>query len=162
MFVDLKHWPAAADLVERITADLKPMQEHYRTVSKDFTVWPEPLHGGGWDVFAFKWQGYLSGQTHWDWLRSRLVLNAGYSRLAPGTIITPHKGYTGDVLRLHVGIDCPEGDCALQVGSEVRGWRNGEALLFDDTVQHQAWNKTGSERVVLLLDLVKPKGFKCS
>ena len=49
------------------------------------------------------------------------VTTAGFSRLAPGTHIKPHVGYTSEVLRCHLGLIVPP-DCALRVGSETRRW----------------------------------------
>ncbi|MFM8275542.1 MAG: aspartyl/asparaginyl beta-hydroxylase domain-containing protein, partial [Cyanobium sp.] len=42
--------------------------------------------------------------------------------------------------------------CGLRVASEVRSWREGECLVFDDTAEHEAWNRSSRTRVVLLLD----------
>jgi hypothetical protein len=49
----------------------------------------------------------------------------------------------------------PDG-CALQVGSEVRRWHEGKCLVFDDTVEHSAWNNSTESRIVLLVDFVRP------
>ncbi|NTE96718.1 aspartyl/asparaginyl beta-hydroxylase domain-containing protein [Agrobacterium tumefaciens] len=154
MFYDVDVWPEADRLAGAILESLGAMREHYAEVSGSFTTWPEPLHGGGWSVFPFKWQGVVVNDL-FPWVRDELVLNAGYSRMAPGTVIEPHQGYTSDVLRMHVGLFCPAGDCSIQVGQEVRHWRNGEVLLLDDTVMHSARNLTDSDRVILLLDLLK-------
>lgn len=156
MFIEIDSWPAAKEFAEQAVSDLERMQVHAGCMAKSFTTWPEPLHEGGWSVLSFKWQGKMVSDV-WPWLRNDLVLNAGYSRMAPGTVITPHVGYTDDVLRLHIGLDCPVGNCAIQVGEEVRTWCNGEVLLFDDTIEHSAWNLTDRDRVILLVDLVKEK-----
>ena len=156
MFIEIESWPAAKEFAEQAVADLERMQVHAAYMAKAFTTWPEPLHGGGWSVLPFKWQGKMISDV-WPWLRSDMVLNAGYSRMAPGTVIEPHEGYTSDVLRLHIGLDCPWGECAIQVGDQVRSWSNGEVLLFDDTIEHSAWNLTDRDRVILLVDLVKEK-----
>ena len=71
----------------------------------------------------------------------------------PGCEIYPHHGYTGDVLRCHLGLIVPEGDCCLKVDDEVKSWKEGEILFFDDTKRHSAWNKTNDIRIILLTDL---------
>jgi aspartyl/asparaginyl beta-hydroxylase (cupin superfamily) len=86
-------------------------------------------------------------------VRAPLVFNAGYSFMAPGATISPHTGYTGDVLRFHLGLICPEGDCALRVGKEQHGWKDREAFLFDDTEEHEAWNRTEYGRLIIIADL---------
>ena len=79
---------------------------------------------------------------------------AGFSVLLPGTHIRPHRGYAGPFLRLHLALSVPAGDCALCVQGERRPWVEGEALVLDDRLEHEAWNRTGEERVVLLVDFV--------
>ena len=49
----------------------------------------------------------------------------------------------------------PEGDCCLKVGGKVRKWKEGESFIFDDTIEHEAWNRTNEDRIVLLMDLNK-------
>jgi aspartyl/asparaginyl beta-hydroxylase (cupin superfamily) len=48
-------------------------------------------------------------------------------------------------------------DCALRVGNETRAWREGELLMFDDTIEHEAWNKSSQLRVVLIFDVWRPE-----
>ena len=86
------------------------------------------------------------------------MVMAGFSRLAPGTHITPHKGYGGwaeFVLRCHLGLTVNDG-CALRVGGETRQWQAGKTLVFCDAAEHEAWNAGDTERVVLLLDFRNP------
>lgn len=86
-----------------------------------------------------------------------LVVNAMYSMSMPGCEIVPHidnESAIGDVLRLHVGLRCPAGDCALIVAGERREWRDGEALLFDSArVIHSAHNRTSKCRMIAIIDL---------
>jgi beta-hydroxylase len=86
------------------------------------------------------------------------MTSAHFSCLLPATHIRPHSGYTRKVLRCHLGLFVPEG-CALRVGGEVRTWQAGSCLVFDDTVEHEAWNRSMLPRTVLLIDFVRPAGF---
>ena len=120
--------------------------------------WPEPLHAGGWKAAGLKWQGQMlpGWERHYAGALAAVcpaIVNCGYSLLLPGTEIIPHEGYTSDVVRMHLGLVVPEGDCALVVGGERRQWAQGKILFFDDTVEHSAHNRADSERIVLLLDL---------
>ena len=45
---------------------------------------------------------------------------------------------------------------ALRVGQATRAWREGECLVFDDTVEHEAWNRSRSKRIVVLFDFARP------
>jgi aspartyl/asparaginyl beta-hydroxylase (cupin superfamily) len=42
------------------------------------------------------------------------------------------------------------------VGRTTRAWREGRCLIFDDTVEHEAWNESAAVRAVLLLDFLRP------
>lgn len=79
-----------------------------------------------------------------------------WSLLKPGTHIQPHHGLLNTRLICHIPLIVP-GDCALRVGNEVREWREGEALIFDDSFEHEAWNRSGSTRVVLLFEIWRPE-----
>ena len=85
------------------------------------------------------------------------VVTAYYSMSMPGCEIIPHTDNVsaiGDVYRLHVGLRCPDGDCALEVDGERRQWRNGEAFVFDSArVEHAAWNRTDQPRLIAIIDL---------
>jgi aspartate beta-hydroxylase len=78
------------------------------------------------------------------------------SRMRPGTHIQPHRGPTNLRLRCHLGITVPDGDCALRVGDDTRQWQEGQCLVFDDYLEHEAWNHTGQDRIVLIVDLWHP------
>ncbi len=79
------------------------------------------------------------------------------SRLKPHTTIAPHRGGTNSRLRLHLGIDIPEGDCGMRVKDRVLSWQVGKALVFDDFYEHEVWNNTDDERLVLLIDIWHPE-----
>ncbi|MBL8802777.1 MAG: aspartyl/asparaginyl beta-hydroxylase domain-containing protein [Planctomycetes bacterium] len=79
------------------------------------------------------------------------LVNAGLSLFLPGTHLYPHCGELSGVLRCHLPLIVPEGDVGLLVGGELRRWREGECLVFDDRVEHEAWNHAESARVVLIV-----------
>lgn len=79
-----------------------------------------------------------------------------FSKLAPGARIPPHHGYVNTRLICHLPLVVPEG-CGFRVGNETRPWREGELLIFDDTVEHEAWNNSDRTRVVLLFDIWRPE-----
>jgi len=79
-----------------------------------------------------------------------------FSLLQPGTRIRPHHGFTNARLIGHLPLLVPEG-CALRVGNETRPWREGELVVFDDSMEHEAWNLSKELRVVLLFDVWRPE-----
>lgn len=86
---------------------------------------------------------------------SGLCPNALFSALAPDTRIPPHNGETNARLVVHLPLIIPDG-CGIRVGFEQRQWRVGEAIIFDDTIEHEAWNSSDELRVVLIFDVWNP------
>jgi hypothetical protein len=78
------------------------------------------------------------------------------SRMRAATHIAAHRGPTNLRLRCHLAIKVPEGDCAIRVGEQVRRWQEGRCLVFDDYFEHEAWNHTEEDRIVLIADLWHP------
>ena len=78
------------------------------------------------------------------------------SRLAPGARIPPHTGYLNTRLTCHLPIIIPQG-CGLRVGNETRHWRSGEMLMFNDSIDHEAWNNSAEERFVLIFFVWRPE-----
>ena len=81
--------------------------------------------------------------------------NAMFSLLAPKTRIPPHTGAANTRLVCHLPLIVPPG-CGFRVGATTREWRVGEAFVFDDTIEHEAWNDSEELRVVLIVDLWAP------
>jgi aspartate beta-hydroxylase len=79
-----------------------------------------------------------------------------FSLLRPGARIPPHHGFTNSRLICHLPLIVPPG-CALRVGNETRSWQPGELLVFDDSIEHEAWNTSAELRVVLLFDVWRPE-----
>jgi aspartyl/asparaginyl beta-hydroxylase (cupin superfamily) len=79
-----------------------------------------------------------------------------FSLLRPGVRIPPHTGYTNARLICHLPLIVPQA-CSLRVGNETRQWVPGEALVFDDSIEHEAWNESTELRVVLLFDIWRPE-----
>ncbi|MEM9573522.1 MAG: aspartyl/asparaginyl beta-hydroxylase domain-containing protein [Pseudomonadota bacterium] len=78
------------------------------------------------------------------------------SRLAPGARIPPHTGYLNTRLTCHLPIIIPDG-CGLRVGNETRHWQPGEMLMFNDSIDHEAWNNSDEERFVLIFFVWRPE-----
>jgi aspartate beta-hydroxylase len=78
-----------------------------------------------------------------------------FSVFTPGTHLLPHRGVTNTRLVAHLPLMVPD-DCALVVGGEEHRWREGKIVVFDDTYEHEAWNRSRKTRVVLIFDLWSP------
>lgn len=80
---------------------------------------------------------------------------AMFSLLKPKTRIPPHVGVSNVRLVTHLPLIVPDG-CGFRVGNETREWIPGKAWVFDDTIEHEAWNNSDKLRVVLIFDIWHP------
>ena len=79
-----------------------------------------------------------------------------FSQLRPGARIPPHHGFVNTRLICHLPLIVPAG-CGFRVGNETREWREGQAWVFDDTIEHEAWNRSEHTRVLLLFEIWRPE-----
>ena len=89
----------------------------------------------------------------WVKNRSPSVL---FSLLRPGAHIPPHTGEVNTRLICHLPLIVPE-NCSLRVGNETRPVVEGRAWVFDDTIEHEAWNGSAETRVILLFEVWRPE-----
>lgn len=92
------------------------------------------------------------------------LTSALFSIFEPGKHLPPHRGPYNGVLRFHLGLIVPDHPdrIGIRVADQIRHWREGEALIFDDAYEHEAWNHSEGVRVVLFVDFVKPLRFPAS
>lgn len=81
---------------------------------------------------------------------------AMFSVLQPKTRIPPHTGIANFRLVVHLPLVLPP-NCGFRVGGETREWRIGEAWVFDDTIEHAAWNESDETRIILICDIWSPR-----
>ena len=142
-------------------------QELDQLQEKHFIDWKEKfLYNQGWQVFGlYAFQEKMVDNCRLCPATTRLIeaipgmTTAGFSRLAPGTSVVPHIGYSQAVLRCHLGLIVPE-NCGIRVGKQTRTWGEGKCLVFDDTVEHEAWNHSENYRTVLLIDFKKSEQIR--
>jgi aspartyl/asparaginyl beta-hydroxylase (cupin superfamily) len=137
------------------------------------------IHQIAWKTFVFKSGGFieencaLAPRTA-DLLRGIPgIYMAFFSVLEPHQHIKPHWGYWKGFVRYHLGVVIPHNNadnkCWIRINAdawdrenrsaiaqgETHYWKNGEAVLFDDTFLHEAANETDQVRVVLFLDVAR-------
>jgi aspartate beta-hydroxylase len=81
--------------------------------------------------------------------------SAMFSILDARTRIPPHTGVYNTRLFVHLPLIVPPG-CGFRVGSEQREWVPGKAFVFDDTIEHEAWNDSDQPRAVMIFDIWNP------
>jgi aspartate beta-hydroxylase len=80
---------------------------------------------------------------------------AMFSALDAKTHIPAHTGSTNVRLLCHLPLILP-GPARFRVGAETREWKMGQAWVFDDTIEHEAWNDADELRVILIFDVWNP------
>ena len=78
-----------------------------------------------------------------------------FSILEPRTKIPAHTGVTNTRVTVHLPLIVPPG-CGFRVGGEVREWKVGTGWVFDDTIEHEAWNDSDAPRAILIFDVWNP------
>lgn len=92
-------------------------------------------------------------------LKTVPILNfAGFSRLHPKSSLAPHRHRNPKSLICHLGLVIPPGNsCGLMVDGKTHLWSQpGDMVIFDDNLEHSAWNNSDEERIVLYMDVVRP------
>jgi aspartate beta-hydroxylase len=166
---------AATDMVrEELRAvlaesrSLEPFLGEYADEELKSYLGASGAHPAAWDAFFFYRHGNRFDEHHARCPRTSALIDAMpvvrisghapeilYSVLTPGTHILPHRGVTNTRLVTHLPLVVPP-DCAINVGGELHAWKEGRCVTFDDTFEHEAWNRSGETRVVLILDSWNP------
>ncbi len=121
----------------------------------------------GWGKFYLSWYGYthasavnLCPKTVEIVKSVKCVSGAMFSVLPTGSKLTRHLDPVACSLRLHLGLDTPEKEeCFIEIDGTMYSWRNGEALLFDETYLHHARNDTEDYRLILMCEVQRPMNF---
>jgi len=122
----------------------------------------------GWKTFLLAGYGFKSEANialcPRTWAACQAIpglITVMFSILEPGKHLPPHRGPYNGVLRLHLGLIVPQPreDLGIRVENEIYRWKDGEAVMFDDAFEHEAWNRTPHTRVVLFVDFRKPLRF---
>jgi len=118
----------------------------------------------GWKRFYLKWYGSdlpsaarMCPETCRLLAKIDSVKGAMFAMLPPGARLVRHRDPYAGSLRYHLGLVTPNDDgCYLNVDGEQYSWRDGEAVMFDETYIHFAENTTDHSRIILFLDVRRP------
>jgi beta-hydroxylase len=121
----------------------------------------------GWSKFYLKWYGYthdsakqLCPNTVRILEKIPSVNGAMFTILPAGGQLTRHLDPVACSLRYHLGLETPNSDdCFINIDEIPYSWRNGEALLFDETYPHYAKNNSDKPRLILMCDVERPMNF---
>src|SRR3989442_2319256 len=168
-FVDVNAFP-----------ELKPLAENWKTIrdealqlfdeghiraAKGYTdLGFNSFFRRGWKRFYVKWYDEpvpsakaLCPKTV-ELVQSIPSVNAAmFALLPPGGDLGKHRDPFAGSLRYHLGLITPNSEsCRIFVDGVPYHWRDGEAVIFDETFIHWAENKTDTTRVILFCDVERP------
>lgn len=121
----------------------------------------------GWKRFYLKWYGSSLPSAETLCPQTVALINsipnvkgAMFTMLPPGARLGAHRDPYAGSLRYHLGLSTPESpDCFINVDGTDYAWKDGEAVMFDETFIHHAENKTDKNRIILFVDIKRPTNF---
>lgn len=86
---------------------------------------------------------------------------AFFSILGPNYHVPTHRGVSKSIMRSHIALIVPKDreNCTIRIADQTVAWEEGKGFVFDDTYDHEVWNNTNEDRVVLLFDFDRPMRF---
>jgi beta-hydroxylase len=165
--------------VERFT-DLAPLRDNWRMIRGEALALYDQdrikrsekyddlafnsFFRSGWKRFYLKWYGQNHASAHALCPQTVALLEkiprvkaAMFALLPPGAKLGRHRDPFAGSLRYHLGLVTPNSDdCRIYVDGEMYSWRDGEAVLFDETYIHEAVNNTDVQRIILFCDVERP------
>lgn len=168
-YLDISQFPELTVLQENwrvIREEAVNLQEggHIRAAEKYNDLGFNSFFRTGWKRFYLKWYDDYLPSARAQCPRTVALLDqvpsvtgALFASLPPGARLVRHRDPYGGSLRYHLGLVSPNSpDCFIYVDDEKYFWREGEAVVFDETFIHYAENKTDQQRIVLFCDVERP------
>lgn len=168
MFYSVDRFPQLKVFEDNFEAIKKELLVVMRKQSSQETTWlqerPELVETvtNGWKSFVMRFftMNYLPNLKACPTIQRIVETTPGlvtveFSLLSADTHILPHTGFTDKVWRAHLGLIIPKGDVGIRVEDTIQGWEEGKVIVFDDSKEHETWNKTNEDRIVLMFDFVE-------
>ena len=176
-FFSPAQFPWAAEIErnwETIREELDMILTHREDLPNFQDISPDQKHlsnGNNWKTFFFFAYGLEAPGNCARAPRTIELLRsipgaktAFFSILSPRMHIPAHCGPYKGVIRYHLGLIVPEPkeQCRIRVADSIAHWEEGKSMFFDDTFEHEVWNDTDGQRVVLFMDVLRPLRFPMS
>jgi ornithine lipid ester-linked acyl 2-hydroxylase len=151
---------------EEIRKEIETLVEQEKSQMRVYFNKTLVTSGSKWKTFSFKVWGInfkkrsLRAPILIDSIKSIPgIVSCSISMLEPGSRIKPHHGDTNAIIRCHLPITIPGKlpESGFRVGADTREWKHGELLMFNDSEEHEAWNLSDKDRVILIIDLMRPE-----
>jgi beta-hydroxylase len=122
----------------------------------------------GWKRFYLKWYDdahpsarQLAPKTVEILSRFPTVKAAMFAELPPGSKLGKHRDPYAGSMRYHLGLaTANDPQCWIDVDGQRYWWKDGEAVVFDETYLHWAANDTTTDRVILFCDIERPMKYR--
>ncbi len=155
----LDNWQVIRDEGEGLRA-----QGLVRSATGDNDLGFHTFYKRGWTRFYLSWYGHVLPSAAEACPRTVEILKAApsirgalFTVLPPGAKLGRHRDPFAGSLRFHLGLATPNSNaCWIEVDGQRRSWRDGEAMVFDETYVHEAFNGTDRHRLILLCDIERP------
>lgn len=171
---------SGVDWCQTLQSKYKIIKQEFESVNKNpdklhtgNNVWTGALtedaaaYGEGWKTLV------LMNRGMWDETNTQLFYKTAkilhdakvpateifFASMQPQTTIAPHSDFTNFVLTSHLALDIPESGhnkCRLTIGNTTKQWENGNVMLFDTSLLHDAVNQADQTRYILMLRLWHP------
>jgi hypothetical protein len=151
-----------------VTADMERLQQEGNNIWAGALTEDAGSYGTGWRTLV------LMDRGRWDDVNVNLfpetakaVHQAGvpavevfFASMKPETDIKSHSDFTNFVLTSHLALDIPysgENKCRLRIGDTTRQWINGDVMVFDTSIMHDAINESDKTRYILMIRVWHPE-----
>ena len=167
---DLANYPELERLTsnwETIRDEAMALQDHIKASSRYDDAGFNSFFRRGWKRFYLKWYGESHASAEQLCPRTTQLLAgipnvkaAMFAELPAGSHLTLHRDPYAGSLRYHLGLITPNDDrCYIDVDGEKYSWRDGEAVMFDETYLHRAENGSEQNRIILFCDIERPMKY---
>jgi len=153
---------------EEIRDEALKLEGHIKGSKKLDDVGFNSFFRRGWKRFYLKWYGGSHESALQLCPKTVEILNgipsikaAMFAELPPGSTLMRHRDPYAGSIRYHLGLRTPNDDrCFINVDGQAYSWRDGEAVLFDETFIHFAENQTDQDRLILFCDVERPMKYR--
>lgn len=152
---------------DAVNGDMKDLKERGNNVWAGALTDDASSYGEGWKTLV------LMNRGRWDPTNvemfpktSKIVHESGipatevfFASMNGPSEIKQHTDFTNFVLTSHLAVDIPysgENKCRITVGDETNQWLNGNVMVFDTSLLHDAVNESDKTRYILMFRVWHP------
>ncbi|MEM1136637.1 MAG: aspartyl/asparaginyl beta-hydroxylase domain-containing protein [Bacteroidota bacterium] len=168
-FIDLNHFKGLQKITENweVIKEEALQMEHSALIKgsmKYDDIGFNSFFRRGWKRFYLKWYGDYHNSALESCPKTIELIEqtpgikaAMFVVLPAGSRLPSHRDPFSGSLRYHLGLITPNSeDCFIDVDDEKYSWKDGEAVLFDETYIHHAENNTDKDRLIFFCDVKRP------